>query len=397
MQGWFRGERLHAEWGRETGGPAPGLAEAGGGGPPAHSWPPRVPGVRAETRIADGDGRAPVRVRWYLPAALGGARPAWLLLHGVAVQGPDHPGLARFAAALASAGAVAAIPEVPAWSRLEVDPAPADPIVARTLRHLCSAPEAQPGGVVLAGFSFGAPQALRLAAELADSGSIRAAVGFGGYCDLAAAFRFGLAGTYEHKGRVRQARPDPYGRWVAAANYLHRTPGFEGAGRVSRALRTLAATAGAYGVLAWEPFYDQLKDELADALPPADRELFRRFAPPAGQEPDAAWAEEVALRMARAALAVHPRLVLPDELSGARLPRIRLVHGRHDPLVPFTESLALKRRLRALGAARTEVTITRLFGHARESGSLAAQPVEALRFFRMLRALMKMQRRPRET
>ncbi len=345
--------------------------------------------MRAETRTVGLGGRKPVRVRWYLPAGLADAGPAWLLLHGVAVQGPDHPGLVRFAAALASAGSVVAIPEIAAWSRLELDPAPADAVVERTLMHVCNAPESSPGGAVLAGFSFGAPQVARLAVHLAGTGHVRGVVGFGGYCNLADALRFGLAGTYEWRGRRRRARPDPYGRWVVGANYLHRTPGFESAGEVSRALRTLAAAAGAYGVLAWEPYYDGLKNELAGALPRGDRKLFRRFAPAAGHEPDLGWADEVAPRIARAARAVHPLLVLPDDLAAARLPSVSLVHGRDDPLIPFTESLALKRRLHRLGAVRVDTTVTRLFGHARESGNIAAQPVEALRFFRMLRRLMR--------
>ena len=423
VRGWFEAAYLHEEWGRRTGEPGPRLADvrdalapegirpprgdgvsrgsgsAPSGTPPAgvaqETWPPRVRGVPTETTTI-GEG-PPVRVRWYRPAERerDAPLPAWLLLHGVAVQGPDHPGLVRFASALASAGAAVAIPEIPAWSRLELDPTAADDAVDQALKVLCAHSALLPGGVVLAGFSFGAPQAVRLAARRSAADRIRAVVAFGGYCSLPGALRFGLAGTYEWRGRLQRARPDPYGRWVVAANYLHRTPGFEDAAEVSAALRALAAIAGAHGVLAWEPYYDRLKSDLAAGLPPEARKLFRRFAPPAGQDPDARWAAAAAPRIARAAELVHPLLSLPADLDARRLPRVHLIHGRDDPLVPFTESVALAHRLRNLGAPRVRTTVTRLFGHARETGGLAARPVETLRFFWALRALMRMQRRPR--
>lgn len=458
VRGWFEAAYLHEEWGRRTGEPGPSLAgvqaalasqgsrppradgvSRGSGSAPVgipsvafpsagtpsagvaqEIWPPRVRGVRTETTTI---GEAPpVRVRWYRPAGrerdaplptrlLRPVRrlrrgpiprrerdaplPAWLLLHGVAVQGPDHPGLVRFASALASAGAAVAIPEIPAWSRLEFDPSAADDAVDQTLEVFRADSATLPGGAVLAGFSFGAPQAVRLAARRSAADRVRAVVAFGGYCSLSGALRFGLGGPYEWRGRLRRARPDPYGRWVVAANYLHRTPGFEDAAEVSAALRALAAVAGAHGVLAWEPYYDRLKSDLAAGLPLEARKLFRRFAPPAGQDPDPRWAAAAAPRIARAAESVHPLLSLPSDLEACRLPRVHLIHGRDDPLVPFVESVALARHLRSLGAPRVRTTVTRLFGHARESGGLAAQPVEALRFFWALRALMRMQRRPR--
>lgn len=393
IRGWLQGRSLHAEWGREAAGKEPDLAGVRAMGSVGGPWPPGVSGVRTETRIIENGN--PVRARWYGPAERNRASrrrplPGWALLHGVAVQGPDHPGLVRFATALASAGAAVLIPEVRAWGRLDLDPAAADPVVLETIRHMCADPEVAPGGVVLAGFSFGCPQVLRLAAKTAGSGRVRGVVGFGGYCELADALRFGLAGSYTWAGRTRRARPDPYGRWVAGANYLHRIPGFEGAEEVSEALHTLAVVAGAQGVLAWEPHYDRLKQELADTLSPGDRELFRLFAPPADQEPDPNEAATLAARLAEAAESVHPLLALPRPFDAAGMPPVHLVHGRNDPLVPFAESLALQQRLLEAGAPSVRTTVTRLVAHARESGNIAAQPAEALRFARALRAMMAM-------
>lgn len=392
VRGWFKGTALHDNWGQGGGDPdnRPGAGDLDIDLPARQesAWPPRIPGVRTETRtIGDGDAD-PIMARRYSPAsrAAAGPLPAWLLLHGAAVQGPDHPALMRFAAALAYSGSVVLIPEIPGWSRLDLNPEHADGVLARALPYLAGDPGVVPGGVVLAGFSFGCSQAVRIAAKLAGDGHVRGVVGFGGYCDLDTAVRFGLTGEYAWRGRTRRAQPDPYGRWVLGGNYLGPP--------VSDALLKLAALAGARGVMAWEPYYDDAKESLARALPPDSRRLFRLFAPPASSEPEPAEAARAAASLARAARSTHPLLVLPRSFDGAALPSVHLLHGRGDPLVPFTETLALERRLLDAGVRRVATTVTGLIAHARESGPMAAQPLEALRFLRAMRNLMSLQLRP---
>lgn len=317
------------------------------------------------------------------------------------------------------------IPEVPSWSRLDLDPSPADPIVERALEYLNEDPMVAPGGVTLAGFSFGCPQAIRLAAELGTAASpwtaaslgkaakpgkaasagkaawagkaprLRGVVGFGGYSDLEAAVRFGLTGAYEHEGQPRRAEPDPYGRWVLGANYLHRTPGCEGAEEASQALRALARDAGERGLLAWDPFYDARKSELAAPMSARNRELFRVFAPPAGTEPDPAAVERIVPLIARTACHAHPHLELPKSLDVAALPPVHLLHGLDDPLVPFTETLALERRLReADPGVELRTTVTSLFGHAREAAPMRSRPGEALRFLAAMREMLSLPGQP---
>lgn len=402
VRGWFNGASLHENWGQDGDDPdnRPGAADLDIDLPALResAWPPRIPGVHTETRTIEGGAggagatdpaASPILARWYSPASAaadGSPLPAWLLLHGAAVQGPDHPALMRFAAALAYSGSGVLIPEIPGWSRLDLDPEQADGVVARALEYLAGNPGVLPGGVVLAGFSFGCPQALRIAAELAGAGHIRGVVGFGGYCNLSTAVRFGLTGEYVWRGRTCRAQPDPYGRWVLGGNYLEPP--------VSDALLKLAALAGARGVLAWEPYYDDAKETLARAMPPDSRRLFRLFAPPADAEPQPEEAARAAVSLASAARRAHPLLVLPRSLRGGALPPVHLLHGRNDPLVPFTETLALERHLLEAGVPRVATTVTGLVAHARESGSMAGQPMEALRFLRAMRNLMSLQLHP---
>ncbi len=427
LRGWFRGRSLHGEWGRPGADGRPTL--------------PDLPRVRTERAvIGDAAGQARITGRWYLPATVKRPLPGWLILHGVAVQGTDHPALARLAAALASAGTVVLLPEIPAWSQLKLDPLPARPIVAQSLKVLCADPRVLSGGAMLAGVSFGCPQVLSMGAEFAETRRIRGILGFGGYSDLQAVIRFGLTGEYEWQGRMRHMRPDPYGRWVAGANYLHRIPGYEGAEEASLALHELAVHAARCGVVAWDPVYDALKKELAEPLAPPNRALFRLFAPPSDRDPDPGRVGEMASLIVEAAREAHPLLELPDSLTAAALPPVHLIHGRGDPLIPYTETLALERKLRgpssagsaaagghagpagarrrgparmfgtgrrnqvgrepsdqrrtAPGGGEVTATVTSFFAHARDSDRIASKPAEAARTFGTLRSIMALQKRP---
>lgn len=342
-----------------------------------------------------GSGDDAVRARRHRPvAAPRRTRPGWVLLHGATRPGFDHPAIVRFAGALAHAGGDVLVPEVRAWRRLDLDPAPARRALAFAAEHLCAEPRIRPGGVVVVGLSFGCTQALIAGAELADEGLVRGIVGYGGYHSLENAIRFGLTGCFEWGERTEYLRPDPYGRWVVAANYLHRIPGYEHADDVARALRRLAALAGDHGFESSSPASDPYKAEAEASVSARNRKLFRVFAPDAAQDPDPRRAEELAPLLVEAARATHPELELSRALEGRTpsptLPPVRLIHGRGDHLIPFTETLALERYLRKRADVAT--TITDLFAHSGGSGASVARLPEAIRFLAAIRGVMALHR-----
>ena len=344
-----------------------------------------VPGVRVQ-EIVIGHGPSALRARRYRPARAAAPAPGWVLLHGATRPGPDHPAIVRLAAALTRTRAVVVVPDIRAWRRLRLDPAPAQAALAQAAEHMRMDPRVRPGGVVLVGLSFGVPQVLRVGARLAGTGLVRGLAGFGSYCRLHDAVLFGLTGQFRRRGTTEYLRPDPYGRWVAAANYLHRIPGYEEAACVSRALHRLATFAGDRRIMAWDPGYDGMKDELARSLPGTWRPLFRLFAPPSDREPEPHFAREMAHLLADAARRVHPDLELSDSFGDAPLPPVRLLHGRRDHLIPFTETLALERLLRK--PADVSATVTDLFAHSRETGAGAFRLAESYRLFAGLKAMM---------
>jgi len=343
------------------------------------------PGIAIEG-VTLGDDAGNLSASRYRPVSGSGPRPGWVLLHGATRPGHEHTAIVRFAAALAGAGGDVIVPEIRAWRRLELDPAPALRALEIAVGFMCSDPDVRPGGVVLVGLSFGCPQALIAGAGLAARGLVRGVLGYGGYHDLLDTVRFGLTGQFRWKGRTGYLRPDPYGRWVVAANYLHRIPGYEGAEDVSRALGQLAAKAGDHGFMSWEPSSDPYKAELIESVSVENRELFRLFAPDAVQDPEPGRAREMAFLLTEAARTTHPQLELAGALDGRSLPPVRLIHGRQDHLIPFTETLALERFLRR--RADVAATVTDLFAHSGEAGRSATRILEAGRFLGAIRGAM---------
>lgn len=348
------------------------------------------PGVAVES-VTLGQGTGILNASRYRPSSGSRPRPGWVLLHGATRPGHEHTAIVRFAAALASAGGDVIVPEIVAWRRLQLDPAPALRALQVAAEHMCADADVHPGGVVLVGLSFGCPQALIAGTDLAARGLVRGVLGYGGYHDLLATVRFGLTGQFRWKGLTGYLRPDPYGRWVVAANYLHRIPGYEGTEDVSGALGRLAAMAGDHGFMSWEPSSDRFKDELMESVSVENRELFRLFAPAAAQDPEPGRAREMAFLLTEAASTTHPQLELAGALDGRSLPPVRLIHGRQDHLIPFTETLALERFLRR--RADVSATVTDLFAHSGEVGRSATRIVEAGRFLAAIRGAMGLHRR----
>ncbi|HET7274420.1 MAG TPA: hypothetical protein VFI91_04540 [Longimicrobiaceae bacterium] len=315
--------------------------------------------------------------------------PAWVVLHGITVPGRQHPTLLRFSHALAAAGGTVLIPEVPAWRELRIDPAAAGATIKSAAQFLRDELPEERVGVI--GFSFGATQALVTAADSASHDLIDTVVGFGGYCDLERTLIFMMTGEHEWKGTSRKADPDPYGRWIVAANYLTDIPEFSGMTAVADGAVALATKVGQAGTFAGDPMYDELKLEVRKTLSTAEREVWDLIAPPAGAAVPPEAARALAKQLVAAALDRHPDLDPRPALGGVRQ-RVVLAHGFEDRLIPFTETLRLQKELPA--TVESSVTITRLFAHSTGGDALRSwqYPGEALRYVRLL--VRALRRRP---
>ena len=328
------------------------------------------------------DGR-PLPATLVTPFRRRSALPGWIVLHGVTRPGRAHAQLVRFTQALASTGCAVLVPEVPEWRRLDLAPGVTAPTVRGSLEALRRRPEVGRGRRGLIGFSFGAPQALVASADPTIGPELAGVVGFGGYCDLEETLRFMFLGTHEWRGRRYTLRPDPYGRWIVGANYLTDVPGYEAHGDVARALWTLAAAAGDHGAPAWDPRYRAMAERLRQGIAAPRRPLFDTFVSPSRAEEDRPALEDLVERLGQAVRRVDRLMDPADALRRVRHD-VHLLHGRHDHLIPFSETLRTRACLPH--AQRVAVTVTRLFGHSAQDpfpGPIRGLG-ETLRFLRAL-------------
>lgn len=340
-----------------------------------------APDVLRERELLLADDGAARAATLYLPEIDGKPRPAWVLLQGVTVPGRHHEGVRRMARALAAAGHFAVVPEVPSWTRLQVDPREAYPAIRSALALLRSMDEADMRRVGLMGFSVAATWAL-IAAASELGGSLRAVAGLGAYGDLRRMLRAMVVGEHDWQGRRYQYAPDPYGRWILGADLLPLADRTQYGTREEReaaggALRRLAYTAGRNGALADTPVYDALIADLRGALPRGALAAWDLLAPPSTQPvPDREAGIALAEVLAEAGARAYPELEPTGRVDEVKVPVV-LLHGRGDRLIPFTETLRLASLLPS--TAHASVHITGLIGHAKAEKSTARNQLAALK------------------
>jgi pimeloyl-ACP methyl ester carboxylesterase len=335
-----------------------------------------------ETVLPRGDREVPASVT--LPSGGGRNLPGWVVLHGVTRPGRFHPTLLRFVRALASSKAAVLVPQIPEWVDLRLEPERTLPSVRAALDGLRSLPNTSDGPYGLIGFSFGAPQVVVAATHQDVSDQLAGVIGFGGYCDIESMIRFQMTGRFTWGDAQHHLRPDPYGRWIMGGNHLTSIPDYENAQDVSDALWRLAVEAGERRILAWDPSYDTLKEQLREQVSRDRRELFDLFAPPSDREPAEAEAERITPLLTRATMEAAPLLDPLPFLNRVEIP-VQLIHGRNDRVIPYTETLRMEAALP--DKTRVDTTITSLMEHSEQGGRLASLRKEISESAKLLRTL----------
>jgi acetyl esterase/lipase len=279
---------------------------------------------------ADGEGDV------YSPAR--NVRAAFVLVPGAAVLGRDEPRLQALARTFARAGFVVLVPELPEVRRLALSRHDADR-VASAMRQLR---EWQPGRPLgLAAVSYAVAPAVIAALQTEPAFT----VGIGGYHDSEAAIRFVTTGAFRPIGDPREhmVTSNNYGRWA----FLLANAGRLEDPNDTAALQTIAT-------MRW-------RDPDADVGPVAARlgpdgkavlALVENRDPDAVTQLVSALPERVRVEIDGLNLALYDLSKLHGDLI--------LVHGRGDPLVPYSESQALAA---AASNARVSLFLVDDLGH----------------------------------
>jgi dienelactone hydrolase len=286
---------------------------------------------------ADGEGDV------YAPA--GRVRAALVLVPGAAVLGRDEPRLQALARSFARAGFVVLVPELPEVRRLALSKLDADR-VASALRQLRQWQPGQPLGV--AAVSYAVAPAVIAALETQP----QFIVGIGGYHDAEVAIRFVTTGAFRPLGDAREYRvaPNTYGRWA----FLLANAGRLDDPNDAATLQSIAMTRWRGGDVA----------ALAARLGPEGRAVLALVE---NQDPDAV-TRLVAALPARVRREIDALNLALYDLSKLRSHLI-LVHGRGDPLVPYSESQALAA---AASNARVSLFLVDDIGHVEFNAVTAA-------------------------
>ena len=268
---------------------------------------------------------------WHPGGRHRGPWPGLVLVHGLTAEGKRDARLAWTAERLARAGFAVAVPELPALRAQRLRPD--DALVVRdTLLRLVAHPTVQRGPVTVIAVSVGlGPVALALD-EPALAERVRVVLALGGYADARELIRYFTTGAYAFGGTGGRAVVDPALGSAFLARNLDLLRDARDRTAVVAALqgRPLGSDAGpgARAVLALlENRQPARVDALLDALPLETRELLDALSPARH------------IRRART--------------------RLLLVHGKHDPAIPYTESL----RLAAAVPERSRLALVDLIGH----------------------------------
>ncbi len=280
----------------------------------------------------------------YSPAA-GHWREPLLLVPGMVPEGKDDPRVSPFATAMARAGFLVVVPNLPSFQGLVVQPANLDEMKA-AIAAVAARPDLAPRGRTgVFGVSYAGGIALLAALDPAVARRVSFLVTMGAYADLDSTLLFLATHRTFVAGRSHTVEPDPYSQFVFTRTYEAFLPR-------ARDRELLEAMARRRWADPRAPIAD-----LADSLSPAGRLPYDLFETAAG----AARAPELLARLP-AGLRHRMATLSPERYDLARLrTSLFLAHSWDDGTVPVGETWRLARLARP--HTRVRAILLRTVGH----------------------------------
>ncbi len=257
----------------------------------------------------------------YLPAQ--DVLAALVLVPGAAEQGKDDPRLVAFATTLARARFAVLVPDIVSLRELKVTPENIHDVAA-TLRQLQELPVAKGRPLGAVAFSYAVGPTLLAAAEPPLADGIDFILAVGGYYDLEAVLTFATTGYFRRDGQWRWLQPNRYGKWVFVKSNLDRLEAPADRRLFQRMIERK------------ENDLEAAIDDLATGLTPSGKTLYRFVS-----NTDPRRVEDLLAALPAEIRADIAALDLSRKNLSALQARLILVHGKDDPIIPHSESLAL--------------------------------------------------------
>ena len=269
------------------------------------------------------------------------ARAAMVLAPGVSPAGKDDPRLVAFAETLARARFRVLVPDLADLRELRISAGDGLALADATAHLEALTGGRGPLGITAISYAVGPAVAALFEAGVAERVDFLLAVG--GYYDMEALITFFTTGHYREAPHApwQQRRPNPYGKWVFVRSNAERlADAADRAGLRAMARRKL----------------DDLGADVSDLAAGLGAEGRAVYAVLANRDP-----ARVPALLAALPAAVRADMAALDpkgrDLKSLDV-RFVLVHGRNDPIIPETESMAL-----AAAAARAELFLVDSLDH----------------------------------
>lgn len=344
------------------------------------------PGIeRSEITVAH---RAPFRA-WVYRREDRAPSGSVLVSPGLHYAGPEDVRFDRFCRVLARSGALVVAPFLPTYLRMDVEPEAIDELES-ALDALLALPERPRRKPSVFSISFGSMPALRLAGRRGEV--LSSVVVFGGFGGFERTLRFALKGDAalggDREGAAGTRKHDPLNAPVVVQNLMRFVePPLSDTDRatVRAAFRRYCASTWGRQEMKVHRAFERPARAIAEEL---DEPLRTFFLKATRCEDGIETIVEDALARSNGAFAwIDPA----PHLSRLEVP-VTLVHGRDDDVIPFEESIALHRALKATGSD-VSLHLTGMFGHTGKAslsdliGRAGESVAEIRSMVAMLRAL----------
>ena len=259
----------------------------------------------------------------YMPGVAPGA--GLVVVPGAAEAGKDDPRLVAFATSLCRARFAVLVPDLQNVRQLRVRPEDTQE-VADAFRYLIAQPRLTPegrAGISAVSYAVGPAILAALQPDLRDK--VDAILAIGGYYDIMNVLTYAITGQFQTPdGSWHFHPPNPYGKWVYVTSNLDQVGSPEDRALLeTMALRKIADPEASIDDLVGS-LGDEGRNVYAFVTATTPREVAQRF-------------ERMPPRIKEGIIGLD---VSRHDLSPLSA-RLILVHGKRDPVIPYTESMRL--------------------------------------------------------